>query len=57
MADQLTAERGAVPTAVVRNTASVLGRLCGARNTPQYTIVDPTGVLCCAMRARSTMVY
>ena len=29
------------PTAVIRDTAGTLGRLYGARNTPQYAIVDP----------------
>jgi len=44
-ADELTREKGATPTAVVRDTAGALGRLYGARNTPQYAIVDPQGVL------------
>ena len=44
-ADQLTQEKGAAPTAVVRDTAGTLGRLYGARNTPQYAIIDPQGVL------------
>ncbi len=44
-ADRLTREKGAAPTAVIRDTAGVLGRLYGARNTPQYAIVDPEGVL------------
>lgn len=43
--DQLTTEKGATPTAVVRDTSGVLGHLYGARNTPQYAIIDPTGVL------------
>jgi hypothetical protein len=34
-----------VPTAIIRDTAGVLGRLYGARNTPQYAIVDPQGQL------------
>ena len=44
-ADQLTQEKGAVPTAVIRDTTGTLGRLYGARNTPQYAIIDPQGVL------------
>ncbi len=44
-ADQLTREKGAAPTAVVRDTAGTVGRLYGARNTPQYAIIDPQGVL------------
>jgi hypothetical protein len=44
-ADELTREKGAAPTAVLRDTAGTLGRLYGARNTPQYAIIDPEGVL------------
>ena len=44
-ADELTQEKGAVPTGVVRDTAGTLGRLYAARNTPQYAIIDPQGVL------------
>ena len=44
-ADELTREKGAAPTAVVRDTAGTLGRLYGARTTPQYAIIDPQGVL------------
>ena len=44
-ADELTREKGAAPAAVVRDTAGTLGRLYGARNTPQYAIIDPQGVL------------
>jgi hypothetical protein len=44
-ADELTREKGAAPAAVVRDTAGALGRLYGARNTPQYAIIDPQGVL------------
>jgi hypothetical protein len=44
-ADELTREKGAAPTAVIRDTAGALGRLYGARNTPQYAIIDPQGVL------------
>ena len=44
-ADDVAREKGAAPTAIIRDTAGVLGRLYGARNTPQYAIVDPAGVL------------
>ena len=44
-ADELTQEKGAAPTAVIRDTAGTLGRRYGARTTPQYAIVDPQGVL------------
>ena len=44
-ADQLTREKGASPTAVIRDTVGTLGRLYAARNTPQYAIIDPQGVL------------
>ncbi len=44
-ADELTRKKGAAPTAVIRDTAGTLGRLYGARNTPQYEIIDPEGVL------------
>ncbi len=44
-ADQLTQEKGAAPTAVIRDTTGTLGRLYAARNTPQYAIIDPQGVL------------
>ena len=44
-ADEMTREKGAAPTAVIRDTAGTLGRLYGARNTPQYAIIDPHGVL------------
>jgi len=44
-ADELTQEKGAAPTAVIRDTTGMLGRRYGARNTPQYAIVDPQGVL------------
>jgi hypothetical protein len=38
-------KKGAAPTAIIRDTAGVLGRMYGARNTPQYAIIDPEGVL------------
>ena len=44
-ADEEARKKGAVPTAIIRDTAGVLGRLYGARNTPQYAIIDPQGVL------------
>lgn len=44
-ADEQARDKGAAPTAVVRDTAGTLGRLYGARNTPQYAIIDPEGVL------------
>jgi hypothetical protein len=44
-ADELTQEKSAAPAAVIRDTSGTLGRLYGARNTPQYAIIDPQGVL------------
>ena len=44
-ADELTREKGAAPSALIRDTAGALGRLYGARTTPQYAIIDPEGVL------------
>jgi hypothetical protein len=44
-ADEVARDKGAAPTAIIRDTAGVLGRLYGARNTPQYAIIDPAGVL------------
>ena len=44
-ADDVARDKGAAPTAIIRDTAGVLGRLYGARNTPQYAIIDPEGVL------------
>jgi hypothetical protein len=44
-ADRLTREKGAAPTGVIRDTTGTLGRLYAARNTPQYAIIDPQGVL------------
>ena len=44
-ADDQAQDKGAKPTAIIRDTTGVLGRLYGARNTPQYAIVDPEGVL------------
>jgi hypothetical protein len=44
-AEDQARDKGAAPTAIIRDTAGVLGRLYGARNTPQYAIVGPDGVL------------
>jgi peroxiredoxin len=44
-ADRLTIEKKAVPSFVVRDTAGVLGRQYGARNTPHLFAIDPQGVL------------
>jgi hypothetical protein len=44
-ADELTREKGAAPTALIRDTTGTLGRLYGARTTPQYAIIDSLGVL------------
>jgi len=44
-ADEQARDKGAAPTAIIRDTAGVLGRRYGARNTPQYAIIDPQGVL------------
>jgi hypothetical protein len=44
-AEDQARDKGAAPTAIIRDTAGVLGRLYGARNTPQYAIIDPQGVL------------
>jgi cytochrome oxidase Cu insertion factor (SCO1/SenC/PrrC family) len=44
-AEAMARDKGAAPTAIIRDTAGVLGRQYGARNTPQYAIIDPQGVL------------
>jgi hypothetical protein len=44
-ADETARKKGAMPTAIIRDTAGVLGRQYGARNTPQYAIIDRAGVL------------
>jgi cytochrome oxidase Cu insertion factor (SCO1/SenC/PrrC family) len=44
-AEDVARDKGAAPTAIIRDTAGVLGRQYGARNTPQYAIIDPQGVL------------
>ena len=44
-ADRTTIEKKAAPSFVVRDTAGVLGRMYGARNTPQLFAIDPEGVL------------
>ncbi len=43
--DQQMIEKKAAPSFVVRDTAGVLGRMYGARNTPQLFAIDPVGVL------------
>ncbi len=43
--DQQMFEKKASPSFVVRDTAGVLGRLYGARNTPHMFAIDPEGVL------------
>ena len=43
--DAQTIEKKASPSFVVRDTAGVLGRMYGARNTPQLFAIDPDGVL------------
>jgi peroxiredoxin len=43
--DQQMIEKKASPSFVVRDTAGVLGRMYGARNTPQLFAIDPEGVL------------
>jgi peroxiredoxin len=44
-ADKAMADNKAAPSFVVRDTAGVLGRMYGARNTPQLFAIDPEGVL------------
>ena len=44
-AEEQMRDKGAAQAAIIRDTAGTLGRLYGARNTPQYAIIDPTGVL------------
>jgi peroxiredoxin len=44
-ADKAMADNKASPSFVVRDTAGVLGRLYGARNTPHMFAIDPEGVL------------
>jgi hypothetical protein len=44
-ADEMARDKGAAPTAIIRDTAGVIGRAYGARNTPQYVIIDPEGVI------------
>ena len=43
--DQQMIEKNAAPSFVVRDTAGVLGRMYGARNTPHMFAIDPQGVL------------
>jgi peroxiredoxin len=44
-ANALTAEKKAVPTALIRDTSGVIGHLYDARNTPQLFVINPAGVL------------
>jgi peroxiredoxin len=44
-ADQLTATRHAVPTAVLLDSTGVVGRMYGATNTPHMYVVDTAGTL------------
>ena len=44
-ANTLTAEKNAVPTALIRDTSGVIGHLYDARNTPQLFVINPAGVL------------
>jgi peroxiredoxin len=44
-ANELAAEKGAAPTAIIRDTAGTVGHLYDARNTPQLFVINPNGVL------------
>jgi peroxiredoxin len=44
-ADRQMTQKKAAPSFVIRDTAGVLGRMYGARNTPQLFAIDPQGVL------------
>ena len=44
-ANQLTQSRNAVPTAVILDETSEIGRLYGAKTTPHMYIIDKTGQL------------
>lgn len=44
-ADQLSASRGAAPTAVLLDPSGELGRLYGAKTTPHMYVVNPAGEL------------
>jgi alkyl hydroperoxide reductase subunit AhpC len=44
-ADALTQSRGAVPTAVVLDSAGTVGRLYGAKTTPHMFVIDKNGAL------------
>jgi hypothetical protein len=44
-ANEAARDKGASPAAIIRDTVGTLGRLYGARTTPQYAIIDPQGVL------------
>ena len=44
-ANELTAEKGAAPSAIIRDTSGTIGHLYDARNTPQLFVIDPQGTL------------
>jgi len=44
-ANALATEKGAVPSALIRDTAGTVGHLYDARNTPQLFVISPTGLL------------
>lgn len=44
-ADELTAKRGAAPTAVLLDESGDVGRAYGAKTTPHMYIIDPKGTL------------
>lgn len=44
-ADELTAKRGATPTAVLLDSKGTVGKMYGATNTPHMYVIDKAGVL------------
>jgi peroxiredoxin len=44
-ADELTARRGAAPTAVLLDPKGTVGRMYGATNTPHMYVIDKAGLL------------
>src|SRR5688572_20037402 len=44
-ADKAMMQKKASPSLIVRDTAGTLGRMYGARTTPQLYVIDPEGVL------------
>jgi peroxiredoxin len=44
-ADELTARRGAAPTAVLLDPKGTVGKMYGATNTPHMYVIDKAGVL------------